>query len=184
MRVYFLRHGRAGQHGDPRFPDDSLRPLTDDGAARLNLICRGLEYLEPAWEIILTSPYTRARQTAEIVAEYFGVVDRLQEVDVLAPGHATRELTNILHDLPVCESVLLVGHEPSMSTHISNYVFGKPNANIILKKAGVACVVFDGEPGVGQGSLDFLMAPRQLMRLGKRRKAKERISSEALSSES
>lgn len=175
MRVYFLRHGRAGQHGDPRFPDDSLRPLSDDGAARLHLVCRGLEYLQPGWEVILASPYTRARQTAEIVAEYFGTANRLREVDVLAPGHNTRELTNTLHELPVCESVLLVGHEPSMSTHISNYVFGKPNANIILKKAGIACVEFDGEPGLGQGALSFLMAPRQLMRLGKRHKESDPV---------
>src|SRR5580765_5134354 len=68
MRIYLMRHGPAGNR-DTWTDDDSLRPLTEKGERRTRAAADGLKRLNPAIDVLLTSPLVRARQTAEIVGE-------------------------------------------------------------------------------------------------------------------
>ena len=69
MNLYILRHGIAVEHGAPGYAKDADRPLTPEGERKLGQIAEAMKALELTFDLILSSPYLRARQTAEIVAE-------------------------------------------------------------------------------------------------------------------
>src|SRR6266436_1539159 len=82
--LYLIRHALAADRGDA-WPDDSKRPLTDEGMSRMRKAARGLARLGVSVEVVLTSPLVRARQTAEIVAGGLDPRPSLVNVDSLAP---------------------------------------------------------------------------------------------------
>ena len=169
MELYLMRHAIAVPRGAPGIAEDGDRPLTDEGRKKLAAVCRGLSFLVSGWDLILTSPLVRARQTAEAVAAYFEISHLLQEAPTLAPGHTTKQLVGILKDLPSVKSVLAVGHEPSLSQHLSCFVFGTPRGKFAFKKAGVAALEFNDQPEEGEGTLSWFMGPGQLSRVGKKK---------------
>lgn len=169
MKIYLLRHAIAVPRGTPGFDEDGDRPLTDEGRKKLALVCRGLSYLVEDWDVILASPLVRARQTADAIAAYFETTHLVQEAPILAPGHTTKQLVDILKDLPPVKSILAVGHEPSLSQHLSCFLFGTPRGKFDFKKAGVACVDFPDRPEEGEGTLEWMMGPGQLARIGKKK---------------
>ena len=85
--LYLIRHGLAEERG-PAWPDDTKRPLTEQGFSRLRRTGRALVRLGLTPDVVLTSPLVRARQTAEIVAGAFSPHPPIVNVDALAPGGA------------------------------------------------------------------------------------------------
>ena len=83
--LYLIRHGLAEERGDA-WPDDVKRPLTEDGMERLRKEARGLARLDVSFDVVLTSPLVRARQTAEIIVAAFEPRPHLATIDSLAPG--------------------------------------------------------------------------------------------------
>ena len=67
--LYIVRHAYAGQHGDPRYADDSLRPLTAKGRKQFRRVVKKLVRRGFAPKIVATSPLVRCRQTAEVICE-------------------------------------------------------------------------------------------------------------------
>src|SRR6266436_20161 len=109
MNLFILRHGLAGEPGDPAYKSDSERPLTPKGRRKLRDVTDAMNALELAFDLILSSPYARAKQTAEIVAEAFGADKELELSDVLTPGGSTRELIELIkRRAGALENVLLV----------------------------------------------------------------------------
>src|SRR5262249_20541253 len=86
MNLFILRHGIAADPGDPAYPNDSERPLTDEGERKLARISEAMARMELSFDLVLSSPYVRARQTAEIVAEALGLRKKLQFSDDLKLG--------------------------------------------------------------------------------------------------
>src|SRR5512132_2307889 len=82
--LYLVRHGVAEERGDA-WPDDSKRPLTDDGMARMRKAARGLARLGVGLDLVLTSPLVRARQTAEILAGALEPRPSVVNIDSLTP---------------------------------------------------------------------------------------------------
>ena len=68
MNLYILRHGIAAERGTPGYANDADRPLTPEGERKLQLVAAAIKALELGFDLILSSPYLRARQTAEVVA--------------------------------------------------------------------------------------------------------------------
>jgi len=169
MELFLMRHAIAVPQGAPGFEQDADRPLTDEGRKKLEGVCRGLGHLVSGWDVILTSPYVRAKQTADAVAAYFEISHLVQEAPVLTPGHTTKQFVAILKDLPSVRRVLAVGHEPSLSQHFSCFVFGTPRGRFDFKKAGVACLEFADRPEEGEALLSWFMAPAQFLRIGKKK---------------
>ena len=87
--LYLIRHGVAEERGDA-WPDDAKRPLTEDGIARMRKSARGLARLGVTFDVVLTSPLVRARQTADIVASAFDPRPSIVTIDSLAPGGSYR----------------------------------------------------------------------------------------------
>ena len=71
MEIYFLRHGIAVKRGTEGYKNDSERPLTEKGVRRMRETANGMHDLGLDFDWILSSPYVRAKQTAEIVATVF-----------------------------------------------------------------------------------------------------------------
>src|SRR5688572_15511367 len=68
MRVFLVRHAIAEERNRIRWPDDALRPLTAAGKKRVRKAARGLASFLPPESVVLTSPFVRARETADLLA--------------------------------------------------------------------------------------------------------------------
>ena len=125
MNLYLLRHGIAVERGTAAYHKDSARPLTPKGERKVWQIAEAMEALRLSFDLILSSPYARARQTAEIVAEAFNARKRVELREDLTPGGSTKRLVEHIASIkPAPENVLLVGHEPYLSDLISLLVAG------------------------------------------------------------
>jgi phosphohistidine phosphatase len=163
MNCYFLRHGIAEEPGSWRGPDDE-RPLTRDGVARMEREARGIDDLSLDLDVIVTSPLLRARQTAEIVGQRLKRRNSIVQDARLAHGFDAEHCRAILADHADAQSIMLVGHEPTMSETIGRLI---GDASIELKKATLACVELS-QPSARSGTLIFLIPPKILVALGKR----------------
>ena len=170
MNLYFLRHGLAAERDPQRFPDDSQRPLLPKGGERIRLACAALESLELSFDWILSSPYRRAAQTAEIVAAKLGLRKRLKYCDELACGGDPKALIRYVNRIrPGPENVLLVGHEPDLSQLISWLISGDTDVAIAMKKGGLAKLEIEAELRYGRcATLAWLLTPKQLVLLARR----------------
>ena len=165
MDLFLLRHAIAvdAEHFNG---EDSERPLTAEGAKKMRLIAKGMRALRLSFDTILSSPYRRAHHTASIVAAHFRIPRRLRLTNTLTPRGNRRALIKELVALEGrAESVLLVGHEPYLSTFVVSLVFGRPAVGLNLKKGGL-CKLTSEHVRYGRcAELECLLTPRQLMAL-------------------
>jgi phosphohistidine phosphatase len=163
VNLYLLRHGIAVDPGSPGYENDSERPLIPKGERRLREAAAAMKKLELSFDLILSSPFTRAKQTAEIVAEELKLKKRLEFSDELAPGGSFKALIQKLNGWePALENVLLVGHEPSLSRLVSLLMSGDADAEIEMKKGGL-CKLEAAELQHGQcARLAWLLTPAQM----------------------
>jgi phosphohistidine phosphatase len=157
MEIYFLRHGDAGSRESWKGSDAS-RPLSDEGAARMEREASAMALLQLRLGLILSSPLVRARQTAEIVARTLKLADALADDDRLAPGFGIDELGGIMREHRAVTALMLVGHEPDFSTVIAACIGG---GRVDCKKGGLARVDFQ-DPSSLSGLLVWLLPPRVL----------------------
>jgi phosphohistidine phosphatase len=159
MDIYILRHGIAVERGTPGYKKDSDRPLTKEGVEKMEQIAQAILALGLHFDLILSSPYARAEQTAQIVARALD-----EEVTftnhLMSDGNALELVAEINDEKP--QSVLLVGHEPDLSRLISVLVIGSTDASIELKKGGL-CKLTSDRLTFGQcATLNWLLTPKQL----------------------
>lgn len=161
--VYLIRHAIAEQRG-PAWPDDSKRPLTAEGIARMRRVVRGLAALDVVIDVVFTSPYQRARQTADLIAEGLSPRPPVVEVAQLAPSTRIGEMLAALPVRPRQRSIALVGHEPSMS-ELAARLLGTREA-VPFKKGAVCCVEVTALPPSTPGTLRWFATPKILRKLG------------------
>ncbi len=160
--LYLIRHGLAGQHGD--YEDDRQRPLTEEGDRKTHQVAKRMGELGLTFDLILTSPLVRARQTAEILQKA-GLSKHLQEAAYLAPGGNIQTWSNWLDDWKQAEkSLALVGHEPDLSTWAETLIWGSAQGRFTLKKAGAIGLTLplSGSP-IAHSQLFWLTPPRLLI---------------------
>ena len=153
MRIYIIRHAWAYEHGDPRWPDDSQRPLEQEGAERFARVVELLTQRGFAPDAIATSPYVRCRQTAEIVAAHSAQSPQLVELEGLKPGSDFAELIEWTKQQRV-ESVAWVGHAPDVSWLAASLI-SEGDAMIRFAKGAVASIRVEGPLGAGCGELQW-----------------------------
>jgi phosphohistidine phosphatase len=115
--------------------------------------------LDLALDQIVTSPLTRAYQTAEIVAEHLGLLDRMITDDRLSPGFGRADLAEIINDDPRAEAIMLVGHEPDFSLTIEGLIGG---GSVVCKKGSLARVDLN-DAGFLSGELVWLIPPKAMV---------------------
>ena len=166
MNLFILRHAIAVEPGSPAYEDDSQRPLTDKGVAKMKQIAAGLRHMEVEFDLILSSPHLRARQTAEILAKSFHIKDKLLFTPALLPEAPASEIINEINGkYSQAMNVVLVGHEPSLSNLISKLISGDPTANITLKKGGICRLSAEQLCYDRCATLEWLLYPFQLVNL-------------------
>jgi phosphohistidine phosphatase len=167
MNLYILRHGIAVERGTPGVAKDADRSLTPKGERRLWRITEAMAALELIFDLILSSPYLRAKQTAEIVAEAFRARKKLELLDSLTPDGDPKTLIEHLQCLqPTPESVLLVGHEPYLSGLISRLVSGNVGLAVELKKGGLCRLTTESLKYGRCATLEWLLTPKQMELMG------------------
>ncbi|HEV8479328.1 MAG TPA: phosphohistidine phosphatase SixA [Candidatus Eisenbacteria bacterium] len=173
MRLVLFRHGPAGERDAAKWPDDAKRPLTAKGVQKTKEAAKGLIKLEKGISLILTSPLTRAAETAQVLKDALGDRARIVTLDELSPGGSNRALIAHLADLPQGRTVVAVGHEPGLGKLAALLALGSgTTGEIKLKKAGAAALRFEGPARAGAGDLVWLLPRRMLARLGKGRRKK------------
>lgn len=163
MDLYVLRHGIAVPRGTGGFARDSERPLTPKGERRLWQIAEAMEAMGLSFDHIVSSPYVRARQTAEIVAEAFRARQKVTFTQALVPGSSARSLVALLNTLKTPRDfLLLTGHEPHLSGFISLLVSGETGMALVMKKGGLCKLHTDSLRPQRCASLEWLLTPRQM----------------------
>jgi len=160
MFIYIARHAWAGVHGDPRWPDDSQRPLTAEGVERYEEVVKALAKRGFAPQRIATSPYVRCRQTAEIISRRTPDKPPIEELEALEPGSyldPVIEWTNAQGGADVC----WVGHSPDVE-RFTALMIGDSSATIRFAKGAVAAIECDMEVIAGGGELYWLATAKLL----------------------
>lgn len=167
MILYIIRHAIAVEAGDPRFEQDSQRPLTPRGKERMKKIARALWELEIRLDRILSSPYKRAVQTMRILGRQFGLKkDELILTEHLEPnGYPDRLIAWLAGTGAGADNVALVGHEPYLSQLISVLVSGEADLAVTLKKGGVCRLSVESLRYGRCAQLDWLLSPAQLVEI-------------------
>lgn len=164
MRLYLMRHGLAIDREDPACPPDEERYLTPEGIRKTRDAAKGLTSLKLSPEVLLTSPYVRAVQTAEIVAETFAFpLKDIVRSQALAPSARPSQLFKELSRLKA-DSVLCFGHAPQLDLVIAQAI-GVGSPVTALKKSGVAGLELQSF-SPARGFIVALVTPKILRRLG------------------
>jgi phosphohistidine phosphatase len=169
MDLYLLRHGQAVEPTVKGFEIDSDRPLTRDGKTRMRYVAMGMKRLKLSFNIIVSSPYVRARQTAEIVARVLEVEDRLMLSNHLAPtGKAVDLIAELHRRYSFLDQVLLVGHEPYLSGLVVKLTTGHSSLELVFKKSALVKLNAESLRHGRCARLEWLLPPKVLVALGRR----------------
>jgi phosphohistidine phosphatase len=165
MQIYLVRHAIAAQRDPEEWPDDRDRPLTAKGEQRFRRAANGLAKLVSTVDMVFSSPLERAWRTAVILHDEIGWPDPAGWSQ-LEPDHSPQQVVLALTPHASVGSVALVGHEPGLSELASFLLVGSAaQANLQMKKGGVALLSVDGAPHAGTAVLEWLLTPKVLRSL-------------------
>lgn len=167
MRVILLRHGIAHDRADPECPPDPERALTADGQKKTRKVARGLREVGCTPTRVLSSPYRRAKETAQLVVDEFDLdqaqVTLTESLLPEAPPHELFQQLFAFHNAD--EEIVCVGHAPNLDKVIAVALTGERAPVTQLKKAGAALLLLEDLPRM-KGALVWLMPPKVLGDLG------------------
>jgi phosphohistidine phosphatase len=162
LELYLVRHGIAENRGED-WPDDSKRPLTNGGIAKLRKEARGLVALDVTFDQIITSPLVRTRQTADVLAEVLKGKPPIATTDALAPAGTPAAVIQEIGRHARKARLALVGHEPNLGELAAQLIGAK--APLEFKKGGICRIDFDVLPPKGVGALRWFVTPKMLRNL-------------------
>jgi phosphohistidine phosphatase len=166
MQLYIVRHGIAVDREDPKCPADPERFLTNEGIEKTRQVAKGVAEVAAVPDLILSSPYLRAVQTAELFAaalEY--PKQKIRKSDLLLPGAEPLQLFRELSKDKDLSTVFVCGHAPHLDDLLATALGTKHHISS-LKKAGVALVELK-RLVPPSGELLWLATPKLLRKAGK-----------------
>jgi phosphohistidine phosphatase len=162
MILYIVRHGIAVDRTDPHSPPEAERPLTAKGVQKTRAAALGLKELAVKPDAVVTSPFVRAAQTAEIFAEALGFsTSKIHVSEALKPGANPADIVKEISRMKAKE-VMCFGHAPHVDQLISQLT-GARGVFTEMKKAGVACLEHTGMHGAWH--LQWILTPKVLRQL-------------------
>jgi len=162
MILYIIRHAWAGHYGDPEWPDDRRRPLSDEGRERFTRVVRALVERGFAPELVATSPLVRCRQTADVVASETPGNPKVVTRQELAPGSDLGGLLEWTREAAgERDEVAWVGHAPDVG-QLAAALIGDAQGWIRFAKGAVAAIHFQGPPAPDEGELRWLVTAKML----------------------
>lgn len=163
MELYLIRHGIAAE--PENYTSDAERPLTDEGKRKTKKVAQRLSDLGLHFDLILTSPLVRARQTADILKS-IGLSSQLEESTELAFGGSIQNWLNWLEKWRQNggSCLALVGHEPNLSNWAEILIWGEARGRLVMKKAGVIGLQLpEIDSPLGSSLLFWLTPPKFLL---------------------
>ena len=154
MELYLLRHGIA-EDARPGM-GDSDRALTREGREKLRRVLTRAHEAGVAPTVILSSPYRRAVETAQLAAETLAYRGEIVRTSALVPNASPALTWDEVRVLGGQEVVLLASHEPLMSS-LCAYLLGAPSLQVDFKKGALARIVCGSTGPAPRGVLKWLI---------------------------
>ena len=157
MEIYLMQHGSALPKEQD--PEEGLSP---DGKAKIHASGKALKKMGITFDVILSSPKKRSKQTASIVAEEVGFPpDKIIETEkVKAMTHPEETLT-ILAEYSGNQRILIAGHLPSVAEVASFLLTEGSKATIEFERGGCCRIDVEDLP-THSGHLKWYLTPKQL----------------------
>jgi phosphohistidine phosphatase len=155
MNLYVLRHASAGMRR-PNPVLDLKRPLDKEGKKHTLQLAHVLNALKIQFDLIVSSPLKRSLQTASLIATETGYESAIVMSDALSPTAAYRQFLAMLHENDNKENVLVVGHNPNLSSFLGSLLVpaNTTAARVRLRKGSLARVSVLQGPATLQALLD------------------------------
>ena len=162
MLLLLIRHANAGDRDPQRWPDDRDRPLTDKGRKTQRDVSRFLLKRDLVPTLVLTSPWSRAAETAEILVRELNLSKPPVPSDALGDNPDLARLAEDIGDPGPDAIVALIGHSPWMEELASLLLTGKAEGvRIDYPKSGVMGIEVE-KPEAGTGELRLFLRPRMM----------------------
>lgn len=145
--------------------EEGQRPLTKKGIAKMQAAIRGLRQLLGHVDVMMSSPWVRAMQTAELLKEAYKL-DTITSVEALLPHKHPEDLLKELRLHDQESTVMLVGHETYLSECLAYLTVGTHDPFMYFQKGGVAYLSCEGHPTAGACDLKWLMTRKMLEQIG------------------
>jgi phosphohistidine phosphatase len=159
MQLYIVRHGIAIDREDPKAPAEAERYLTEEGIAKTKQVAKGIALLGVHGDLMVSSPYLRAMQTAAIFASALDYPEhKIRQSESLLPGAEPVAFLRELAREKNASSVFCFGHAPHVDGLLAATV-GAPRHITSMKKAGVAFVELK-RVSPPNGQLVWLVTPK------------------------
>lgn len=153
MNIYLIRHGKA--ESGSVFKPDSERELLANGKDEMMIAASHWKRAIKQFDYIVSSPYTRALQTAEIIKEIFNHNEDIIIEPFLATGGNVSKLVTLCNSLSP-HKIAFVGHEPTFSRYVSQLV-SSVGISINFRKGMIAKISFVNKVREGGGTLEYLI---------------------------
>jgi phosphohistidine phosphatase len=169
VRLLVIRHAIAEDRATfaRSHKDDAARPLTPEGRSKMARGAMGLRVVVPELDRLASSPLRRAIETADIIAKAYDDL-RVERVPELAPGTGVDRFIGWLGAQPGTGTLAVVGHEPDLSKIICALVADAANPFLELRKGSACLLELSGPVKCGAATLDWLLGPKHLRRVGAR----------------
>lgn len=166
MKLVIFRHGLAMERDEAfqRKIEDGQRPLVEKGKEKTRKVARFLKAQNEEYDIMLYSPLLRAKQTAEILKEVLGI-RKTMEVMELVPDAPPETFAKWLQSsIPQATKVMVVGHEPQLSSFATWCLAGNRESFFDLKKSGAIGLEIESfsEISSGTAELKWLLHPKMI----------------------
>lgn len=155
MNLYLIRHSIAENIFINK--KDFERELTEEGLFVIKKTSAAWKSYLKNVDAVLTSPFIRAIQTAEIISENLQKSPNIIKDNLLGTGCRTADLIDILKTLEY-KNVVVVGHQPDLSIHLNNFC-GTGSFNFVFPPASLAKIEFENSIKYGKGRLIFFIPP-------------------------
>ncbi len=154
MEIYLVRHGSAHME-----EDDPERHLNNDGINQCHLTGKALKRLGIIFDLIVSSPKVRARQTAEIIAEEVDYSSKeIMISELLKPSTDPKETISFLNNLTEKKKVLLAGHLPLLG-NLALELLSKPSGGSFHFETGTVCLIEVELPISRAGKFHWFLTP-------------------------
>lgn len=135
MEIYLVQHGESKSEAE-----DPERPLTDKGKQEVGSTARHIATLGIEVAKILHSGRLRAKQTAELFAQYLSPPQGIREEPGLDPLDDPQQAKQAAQQAQ--KPLMIVGHLPHLSRLASLLILGTPEEEVIrFRMGGVVCLI-------------------------------------------
>jgi len=165
MELYVLRHAIALSADEAGVSQDSERPLSEEGIDKMKKIALAMKRIGVEVDLVLSSPYLRAKDTATLAHERMGKESRLEFTNALASGQDAKHiLAELKQRFQKTRSIMIVGHEPDLSLLIGR-ITSLGRLRLEMKKAGLAKIEITELAPELKGNLEWLLTPRVMLQI-------------------